>query len=237
VVRQAVRPAAAFLGVVVGGVAGFAVLGGVGPVQATFWLVDLTSVELHFRSHAGPEQATKVFAVLVRAGMVVAGLWFGESVVTAAFGSQIREELRRVRTKRTIDDIEDHVIVCGYGMFGRTVAEDLRAAGRTVVAVERDEQEFERVPAADDLLGVQGDARREETLRAAGVDRADALVAAIDDGNANIQIAIVASQLAPELTIVVRVGEETYETLARRAGADAVVIPEVASGRQVLDRL
>ena len=42
-----------------------------------------------------------------------------------------------------------------------------------------------------------------------------------------------ASQIAPSVRLVVRVGDETYEQLARRAGADRVVVPEVASAEQV----
>jgi voltage-gated potassium channel len=87
------------------------------------------------------------------------------------------------------------------------------------------------------MLAIQGDARQETTLLDAGIEDADAIVAAIDDSNANIQIAITASQLAPELRVVVRVGDEMYESLARRAGADQVVIPDVASGECVMDEL
>jgi voltage-gated potassium channel len=235
-VARVVRPVTAFVAVVAAGVAGFVVLADVGAVEAAFWLVDLTSVELHFRDHAGPERATKAFAVLVRAGLVLASLWFGETVLAAAFGGQIREELVRVQTDAAIDDLEDHVVICGYGMFGRTVAQAMAARDRPVVAVETDETEAARAR-EDGHLVVQGDGRREETLREAGVERAGTLVAAIDDSNANVQIAVVGSQLAPDVRVVVRVGDEMYETLARRAGADEVVIPEVVSGQSLGDRL
>jgi voltage-gated potassium channel len=120
-------------------------------------------------------------------------------------------------------------------MFGQTVADRLRAAGRAVVVVERDESVFER--AADTGLAVQGDAREETVLADAGIERASALVAAIDDSNANVQISIVASQLAPDLRLVVRVGDEMYESLAKRAGADEVIIPEVVSGTEASELL
>jgi voltage-gated potassium channel len=236
VLRRAATPLVAFAGVALGGIAGFAALGGVGLVEATFWLVDLTSVELHFQEHAGPETLAKAFAVAVRVGLVVTGLWIGESVLTAAFGGQIRGELRRVQNQRAIDDLSGHVVVCGYGMFGRTIATGLAAAGRDVVVVERDDAEHRRV-LDDDLPGVQGDARREDVLVRAGVGRARTLVAAIDDSNANIQIALVASGISTDLDVVVRIGDEMYEEVARRAGADHVTIPEVASGQRVLDLL
>lgn len=62
------------------------------------------------------------------------------------------------------------------------------------------------------------------------------LVAAIDDSNVNIQIALLATQLTPDLTVVVRVGDESYESVARHAGADDVIIPEVAGGERVSER-
>jgi len=80
---------------------------------------------------------------------------------------------------------------------------------------------------------VEGDARREQVLRTAGVDRATKLVAAIDDSNVNIQIAIVSGTAASSAEILVRVGDEVYESVAREAGADEVVIPEVVSGERV----
>jgi hypothetical protein len=234
-VRRALRPVGAFAGVVAAGVAGFTALGGVGVVEALFWLVDPTSIELHFREHGGPERLVKAYAVVVLSGLVLAGLWTGETVLSAAFGGQITEELERMQNDRSIADVEDHVVICGYGMFGRTVADSLRDAGHDVVVVETDEQQYERAIEADGVLAVNADARREATLTDAGVRRADSVVAAIDDSNANIQIAIAASQLAPDVTLLVRVGDEMYESLARRAGADEVIIPEVVSGRQVVE--
>ena len=229
--RTAFRPIAAFVAVAAVGVAGFVALEGVSVVTATFWLLDPTSIELH-----GVGDAVRGFALLVFGGLILTGLWLGETVVGAAFGGQIQEELKRVTTERRIDELDDHVVVCGYGMFGRTVSNTLTNDGRDVVAIEQDDDRMARIAEAD-VLGVRGDARREETLRDAGVDRAGVVVAAIDDSNANIQIAIMASQLAPDVRVVVRVGDEMYSTLARRAGADEVIIPEIVSGQHVTQSL
>jgi Trk K+ transport system NAD-binding subunit len=167
---------------------------------------------------------------------VLAGVWIGETVLSTAFGGRMREELERVQTQRAIDDAEDHVVICGYGLFGRTIADRVTDEGRQVVAVENDAEVFERME-PNGVLPVEGDARNEDVLRNAAIDDADALVAAIDDSNANIQIAITASQIAPDVRLIVRVGDEDYTSVARRAGADEVVIPEVSSGEDVSDSL
>jgi len=230
--RRLLRPVAAFAAVVALGVAGFSSLDGVGVVDALFWLLDPTSIELHFQAHAGPETLAKGYAVVVLSGLVVTGLWIGETVFSAAFGGQIQSEFKQMQIERAIDEAEGHIIICGYGTFGKTVAASLRDDERDVVVIERDEAEYRRA-VDDDFLAVHGDARREGTLTEAGVKRAVTVVGAIDDSNANIQIAMGASQIAPTVRLVVRVGDEMYEPLARRAGADEVIIPEIASARQV----
>lgn len=232
ILRHTVAPIGAFVAVVVAGIAGLAALGSVGPVEAAFWLVDLTSIDLHFQDHAGPERATKAYAVVVTAGLVLSGLWIGETVVTELFGGRISTEVSRATMQRRIDNSDDHVIVCGYGMFGRTIANRLAEADRQVVVIEIDEDNATRAREDGHLL-VEGDARRERVLRSAGVDRATKLVAAIDDSNVNIQIAIVSGTATSTPEILVRVGEEMYEPVAREAGADEVIIPEVLSGERV----
>lgn len=235
-VRRALVPASTLVGVLVAGVVGFSAFGNVGLLEAAFWVVDPTSLELHFQAHPeGPERVTKAYALAVFVAVVVTSLWTGETVVQAVFGGRIRDELERVRMERRIDALDGHVLVCGFGMFGRTITERLVAAGRDVVVVEREEANLERLP--DDALSLVGDARTEETLRRAGVTDADAVVAAIDDSNANVQIAIIARQLGPDCRLVVRVGDELYEETARRAGADEVIIPEVTSGIEATELL
>lgn len=236
-VERATRPVAAFVTVVAGGLVGFVSLGGVGPVEAAFWLVDPASIAIHYQSaENGHGKTVKAFAVVVFSALVLAGVWIGETVLSTAFGGRMREELERVQTQRAIDDAEDHVVICGYGLFGRTIADRVTDEGRQVVAVENDAAVFDRMD-PNGVLPVEGDARNEDVLRDAAIDDAAAVVAAIDDSNANIQIAITASQIAPDVRLVVRVGDEDYTSVARRAGADEVVIPEVSSGEEVSDSL
>jgi voltage-gated potassium channel len=233
--RTALLPVGTLLAVLVAGIAGFVLLAGVGVVEAAFWLLDPTSLELHFRTHEGPERLTKAFALVVFGGLLLVGIWTGETVLNAAFGGRVREELERMQRERRIEELSDHVVVCGYGMFGRTVTERLTDAGEDVVVVERDERQLDAVP--DGAVPYVGDARRESVLGGAGIERARAVVAAVDDSNVNVQTAIVGAQLGPSVRLVVRIGDERYESLARRAGADEVVIPEVLSGDTVSDLL
>lgn len=234
--RRLVRPVLAFAVVVLTGVTGFTLLSGVGIVEAAFWLIDPTSIELFYQHHDGPVTVVKAFAIVITTSLVVSGLWIGETVFSAVFGGRLMEEVTRMQTKKNVDELENHVIVCGYGTFGKTIADRLAESGTPVVVVEEDDTQFQR--AIDDgLLTIQGDARHEDTLTEAGVQRADTVVGAIDDTNANVKIAVTASQLSPMVHVVVRAGDQMDEAVARRVGADEVIVPEVVSGEQVFETL
>lgn len=234
--RRALVPVAALVFVIVGSIVGFMSLAGVGLIEATYWLLNPENVGVHFQRTTGPEQATKAFAVVSRVSLIVASLWLGQTVVAALFGGQIKEELKRVTQEQRISNLSDHVVVCGYGMFGETIARRLDALGEAVVVIEQTEQKV-KAAQEDGLLVIDGDARLEGVLERARVAEADTVVGAIDDSNVNIQISILVDQLAPDARLIVRVGDQQYASTARRAGADIVVIPEIMSGGDIVDNL
>jgi Trk K+ transport system NAD-binding subunit len=131
----------------------------------------------------------------------------------------------------------DHVIVCGLGRLGLRIANQLIAAGYEPVVVEKDWQsEFVQRTLADKVPVVLGDAREALTLRRAGVQRARALVAAINDDLLNIEIALTARALRPDLRAILRVfGEELDHNLERNLGpntafsASALAAPTFAA--------
>lgn len=228
IIRELIPPIVSFSSVAILGIAGYMYLGEVGLIEAMFWLVDPTSIELH-----GAGDEVKAFSILVIVGLVVTGIWIAESVLSAAFGGQIQSELKYMQIENRINKLDDHVVICGYGMFGRTIAHGVDEGSEDVVIIEYDEHQYER--ALDDgHLAIHGDARREGVLEDAGVARASAVITAVDNSNTNIQIAIQVGQLAEDVTLVVRVGDEMYTSMAKRAGADEVVIPEVFSGEDVV---
>lgn len=138
---------------------GFRVLADVGTIEAAFWLMGPTSLDLHFEAESGSETSAKAYAIVVTVGLVVSSLWIGETVLSAAFGGRVHERFIRVQTDRTIDGLEDHAVICGHGMFGRTIAVRLRKHGKSVVVIEWDDAEDERARDGGALVG-QGDSQR-----------------------------------------------------------------------------
>ncbi len=136
-------------------------------------------------------------------------------------------EYRRVL--KQIDQYENHVIVAGWGRVGHAIADYARRHGRDVVVIDNDPD------IADDtrLPVLVADATSDDVLRAAGVERAHTLVAALDSDAKNLFVTLSARSLAPKLFLVVRTNHQEDEPKFYRAGADRVVNPHEIGGSRM----
>ncbi len=131
--------------------------------------------------------------------------------LTAAklFLQSLRRDLRVAFARRS----RDHVIVCGLGDTGRAIAEQMRAAGARVVAVDLDAASVNALAVADaGAPAIKGDARSAATLRIAGLRRARVLVVTTGNDITNLEIALTVAQNASVLS---------------RASGQLVVAPEM----------
>jgi Trk K+ transport system NAD-binding subunit len=104
----------------------------------------------------------------------------------------------------------DHVIVCGLGKLGYRVTLQLLEFGQSVVAIEREADKYFIALARErDVPVLIGDARQRELLRKAGVERASAVVCCTQDELANLDIALDARELHPDIKVVLRMFDET----------------------------
>ena len=133
---------------------------------------------------------------------------------TAFFNRHERKEAWQVAVASTY---RNHVVVCGLGKVGYRVVMQLLTMQQEVVGVERNPEAtfLERI--RDEGVPVLvGDARAKEMLRKAGVTQAMALVACTEDYLTNLEIALDARDLAPDIKIVMRMFDQQLAERVRR---------------------
>ncbi len=145
---------------------------------------------------------------------------------------ELGEFFGRRRTRRMIDKLEKHYIVCGFGRVGRSAASELQRAGVPVVIVDRNPEKVERAIRSG-LLAVQGDSTLDQTLSDLQIAKAKGLVAALATDADNLFLILSAKSLNPGLRVAARVNEEDAEQKLRRAGADTVFAPYTHAGHQL----
>ncbi|TGE20238.1 potassium channel protein [Hymenobacter elongatus] len=153
-------------------------------------------------------------------------------LTTYIFDGELRTIFKMFKTDQEIRGYSDHVIVCGFGRNGSKAYHELRANGARVVVVEQSPELLR--DAAENGEGhvptVIGDATTDETLLAAGVVRARALITALPKDADNVFVALTARGLNPDLKIIARASLKTSESKLLRAGADSVVMPDEIGG-------
>src|SRR5258706_15651088 len=159
--------AAALLLIVLGGTVGFVVVEQYSWFDAFYMTVITVSTvgyaEIHPLSHAG-----RIFNSLL--------IFFGVTVMFFAIGAmtqsiielELGEYLGKRRTRRMIEKLEKHFIICGYGRVGRNASQELKRAGVPFVIADRNPDRVEKAMLAG-LLAVEADATRDETLPSLGV--------------------------------------------------------------------
>jgi CPA2 family monovalent cation:H+ antiporter-2 len=123
------------------------------------------------------------------------------------------------------DDLEDHVVIAGFGRVGQTVANVLSAGGIPFVALDLDADRVSKCR----RIGMPvffGDASRIDVLKAAGAERARGAVITIDQPDTASLLVAALKQYAPDLEIFVRARDLSHSRELEEAGATAVV-PEI----------
>ncbi|MCB8992261.1 MAG: NAD-binding protein, partial [Ardenticatenaceae bacterium] len=130
---------------------------------------------------------------------------------TALLNKQSRGQAWQVAMASTY---KNHIIVCGVGKIGYRVIQELLKFERDVVAIEMNENG--RFVEKTKSLGIPliiANARRSENIIKAGVRQADAIIPCTNDELANLDIALDARDINPDIKVVMRMFDDD---LARR---------------------
>ena len=120
--------------------------------------------------------------------------------------------------------IERHVIICGYGRTGQRLAHLLEQEGIGFVALDPDPERVTEAASAGERV-VFGDATHADTLVAAGVMRASAMVVTFADTAAAMRVLHHAHAINAALPVIVRTSDDADMEKLLEAGA-AEVVPE-----------
>jgi CPA2 family monovalent cation:H+ antiporter-2 len=158
-------------------------------------------------------------------------MWLGSGLASVVEAKGVERIAARAETEEPpahLPELEDHVIVAGYGQAARRLVRVMNGSRIPYVITTlspggANEAEAEGLPV------LRGDATRQRTLQLAGVERAKMLVVADDEPAIAKRIAAVARTLNPTMRILVRTRYIGDVENLKEAGADRVVAEELES--------
>lgn len=173
------------------------------------------------------------FTILLLSGGVVSVGWFVASAAAFLIEGELTGIAWRRRMDRRVKRLEGHFVVCGAGSTGIHCVRELAAIGAEFVVVDGKEPVAKEVSAAYGCAAVVGDATHDEVLLEAGIERARGCISALTEDKDNLFVTVTARALNPQLRIVAKAIDPRAEAKLRRAGADAVVSPNMIGGMRM----
>jgi voltage-gated potassium channel len=166
---------------------------------------------------------------VVLSGVAIFGYFAAQifdSIAHRVMGGAWREKKRR----KMIDELRNHIIVCGYGRVGRRAGEELRRAAVPYIVLDFGDEALEHAR-EDDVMFVDGSGAEDEDLVKAGIDHARGILVASDDDGDNLYITLSVKSRRPDVIVIARGSSEEAERKLKLAGADRVVTPYTTAGR------
>lgn len=241
VVRKLLVSLLALVSVFVVGTVGYRILGGVHySWMDCFYMVfvSITTIGFHEVVEMPEYEYGRLFTVFIAiTGIAIMG--YVLSTVTAfMLEGEFSEARRRRKMEKKIAQLKDHYIVCGVGLVGRNVAQDLEMSGLPSVIIDGDLPTIQHyIEAHPNQLYLHGDATDNDVLMAAGIMRAKGVFAVAHEDSSNLVISLSAKQLKPNARVVARCHDLKNADKTRRAGADEIVSPDFSGGLRIVSAM
>ena len=174
----------------------------------------------------------KIFTIVVILAGTSSALYIVGGFVQMVAEGEITRAFDAQRKQNAIANLENHVIICGFGRIAQVMAKQLAQASQTFLIIDNDRRRI-NLAEAQGFLVKEGDATDEDILQAVGIDRAQILATVLPDDATNVFITLTARELNPNLSIIARGELPSTEKKLRLAGANHVVMPATVSGIQM----
>jgi voltage-gated potassium channel len=154
-------------------------------------------------------------------------------LLTTAYEFVLRRSIERFEMNNLKRSLNGHVIICGFGVKGRSAVKELVERGtpaNQIVVIDQSPSVIEEAS----RLGVNfilGNAASEQILHDAAVEKAAHAIVVPNNDEACVLVCLTIRELAPHVKIRAAAREDENCKLIRRSGADTVIAPSVSGGR------
>ena len=233
-VRQVTIAVASFAALCAVGTVGFVLISDESPFDAlyrtiiTVYTAGLVSV---------PETAAaKLFTIVLVVWGVAIFLYVFGLIIELTVSGTVSGAWESRRRMRRVEQLTEHVIICGYGRVGRRAAREFRDVGVPFVVLDFGQEAIEHARTRGDLY-LRGAGTSDDDLERAGLLRARGLIASSDSDVDNLYITLSARARRPALYIVARASTADAASKLLLAGADRVVQPYATAGLHMANLL
>ena len=186
-------------------------------------------------THNTPARVFTVILILVGMSNLIFVL---TAITSSIIDGQLNRFFRRRKMKKSIEKMENHLIVCGAGNTGHHIIQELYNTKKEFVVIEQDNKTYEELQNKYlDIICIEGDATLDEILIEAGIDKAKAIAAVLPFDKDNLFLTITAKQLNPKVRIISKIMNLENKRKLIRAGASSIVPPQFIGALRLVSEM
>ena len=196
------------------------------------YMTTITVTTIGFKEIVPLSAEGRIFTIFMAFAGVGTILLVGTEIARAVVDTNLRRIIGKRREIKMIRNLKQHIIICGHGRIGRAVTERLTANQTDCVVIDSSAEVCSQL-ADREIPFIQGDATREESLRAAGIERARTFLACLGKDAEDVFSILLARQINPSIRIIAVAREEESIERLRLAGAHSVINPYQLGGARL----
>lgn len=176
----------------------------------------------------------RIFTIFLILSGISIMLYAVSSITSFFIEGELSHIFRRNRMLKQIARLKNHYIVCGAGRSGSHIISELAKTKREFVIVDKDKDVLGKYSGC---LCINDDATEDDVLKAAGLEKAAGLFAAISSDEDNMFLVITAREINSNVRIIAKSLKDSSAKKLMFAGASAVVQPNLIGGLRMASEM
>ena len=188
-IRKLIVPVIFLLLTIITGTLGYMWTENLSPFDS-LWLATVSILTIGYGDMAPVTPQGKIFTLIIIPVAIGLVTYILAQFATSIIGGNLAREVKKRFMDKQINQLRNHIIICGYGRVGRQVVSQLKYENKSFVIIEKDEAAMDSF--SDNFLYVFGDAKEEQILIDAGIEKASSIILTLPDDADNLFITLTA---------------------------------------------
>ncbi|HAG08829.1 MAG TPA: hypothetical protein DCK87_04595 [Desulfotomaculum sp.] len=196
------------------------------------WLTIVTIATVVYGDIVAHSTGGRIMTIVLIVGGIGLFFYVINKLITSAVEYRLPDVWRRKRMMNGINNLKEHIIVCGAGRVGQEISTQLKHEGVPFVVIEKNPALTEKLQEKE-ILHLIGDATIDQTLITTGIHKAKTVIITLPDDTINLFVTITCKDLNPQVRIITRATHPESISRLKRSGANHVIMPAVIAGSRM----
>jgi len=157
-------------------------------------------------------------------------------IISLLYGGLLKKNVREANKMRKINKLKQHIIICGGGRVGESVAEELHHAKKDFVIIEIDSTIAKELRNKGFCV-LEENALEKETIEKTGIANAKAILCCLNSDGNNMLMAMIARELNKKAEIICKVDDIDLVDKLKGVGINKVILPAVIGGKKMAEEV